>query len=166
MAEPQSSSYATEHATPKDVAFEPSKAEERVGIEDGAVDDAATDREPLIRSKSRSSVAKNSSTFYTLRLSKLAVYCLLLEFLGELANTILIVPLISLFERAMCETYYREHTPAMLLQVNAIDEKLCKITPIQMELAKLRGWKSFFETLSGKGRTPAMISALAYASKP
>lgn len=83
------------------------------------------------------------------RLSKLAKYCLLLEFLLELSNNILTVPLISLFERAICEAYFGDQDPNISNALSHIDEASCKIPYIQSELAKLRGWKGFFETLSG-----------------
>lgn len=106
------------------------------------------ERAPLIsRIDSHSSLERPASLPLEFHLSKATVYCLLLSFLIELSNIILTVPLISLFERSICETYYREHS--LLLTQVPVDEALCKVSPVQSELAKLRGWKAFFETLSG-----------------
>lgn len=113
-----------------------------------------TEREPMIKRDSGScprtddaDIGGRSSLHF--RLSKLAKYCLLLAFLLELSNNVLTVPLISLFERAICEAYFGDHDPNIFGTLSPIDESACKIPQVQSELAKLRGWKGFFETLSG-----------------
>lgn len=108
-------------------------------------------REPLIRRSDSSSCPESlpKRDRHVFRLSTLAKYCLLLEFLVEFSNNVLTVPIISLFENAICETYYHGHSQNVLGMSKSIDESLCKIPPVQAELATLRGWKAFFETISG-----------------
>ena len=117
----------------------------------------ADDQEPLISPTSSDAAVVKSYEHHELWLSKLVRYCLLIEFLTELSNNILTVPLVSLLERAICENYYRQHDQIALSSLGFIDEALCKIPAIQGELAKLRGWKAFFETLSGMHSVPLVI---------
>ena len=115
------------------------------------------DQEPLIgRITSDAAVAK-SHKHPEQWLSKLARYCLLIEFLTEFSNNVLTVPLVSLIERAVCENYYHEHDQIALSSLGPVDEVLCKIPEIQGEIAKLRGWKAFFETLAGMAPAPIVI---------
>lgn len=115
------------------------------------------DQEPLISGKSNDGAVPNSHKHHELWLSKLARYCLLIEFLTEFSNNVLTVPLVSLIERAICENYYNGHDQIALSSLGSVDEALCKIPEIQGELAKLRGWKALFETLSGMAPAPIVI---------
>lgn len=60
------------------------------------------------------------------------------------------VPMIKLFEQAICNRYYNAHDDLIRLGSGTIDEKLCKIKPIQNELAGLVGLKFTFDALPGK----------------
>ena len=115
------------------------------------------DQEPLLSGKSSDTAFPKSHKHHELWLSKLARYCLLIEFLTEFSNNVLTVPLVSLIERAICENYYHEHDQIARSSLGSVDEALCKIPEIQGELAKLRGWKAFFETLSGMAPAPIVI---------
>ncbi|KAF2116744.1 hypothetical protein BDV96DRAFT_645156 [Lophiotrema nucula] len=75
---------------------------------------------------------KDESSFH---LPTRAAYCMLAFFLLELSNQVLTVPLILLYEPAICENYYGHRG----LPGNSIDEAECKISPVQRELALLRG---------------------------
>lgn len=97
-------------------------------------------------------------------LPKAVIYCLVLEFMLEMSNSILTVPLLSLFERSVCAVYYDRHNLTLFAN-GAIDESQCKIQPIQSELARIRGWKAFFDTLSGEEiNAPLGISILTMRS--
>ena len=115
------------------------------------------DQEPLISERSSDTAVPTSEKHHELWLSSLARYCLLIEFLTELSNNVLTVPIVSLLERAICENYYHEHDQIALSSLGSVDEALCKIPEIQAELAKLRGWKAFFETLSGMPQAPIVV---------
>ncbi len=121
---------------------------------------SANEREPLLRHEDSDSIDHQSGQLPPFRLSKLARYCLLLSFLLELSNNVLAVPLISLFERAICEAYFRKNAQDTLSLSLPIDEVSCKLPPIQSELAKLRGWKGFFETLSGTPLTRPSVAQI------
>lgn len=110
------------------------------------------DCEPLIKRRDDSSLTLEADTDVRpprFGLSTLAKYCLVLEFLLELSNNVLTVPLISLFERAICDAYLDDNGQEALGVLGTVNEAACKIPQIQSELAELRGWKGFFETLAG-----------------
>ena len=108
--------------------------------------DYKQEREPLIsHGDCDGDRATNPTPTFTL--TALAKYCLLLEFFLELSNNISTVPLISIYhEQAICDRYY-QNDPAHV--IGAFQGDRCKIAPIQSELARVRGWKGFFETCIG-----------------
>ena len=76
--------------------------------------------------------------------------CILLNFLVEMCDMIVIVPTIALLERSLCRTYYSIHDPSVIGPGGFVEnERLCKISPIQENLAVLRGSKALFEALPG-----------------
>ncbi|KAL9068134.1 MAG: hypothetical protein Q9161_006378 [Pseudevernia consocians] len=131
MATPTSTDPAPFPSTP---AHEPRPS--------SSIDD---DRQPLLEPDGEDTPDRSAPPFV---LSKLSKYCLTLWFLVELSGNVLMVPLISLFEKAICETYYHTHGSLLLDHWSPVDEGSCKIAPIQRELAKLRGWKAFFENIA------------------
>ena len=68
------------------------------------------------------------------------------------------VPTIKLFEQAICNRYYADQSVRLRLTALDIDEGLCKIPPIQDELANLTGLKFTFDAL------PGLLTALYYGS--
>lgn len=63
---------------------------------------------------------------------------------------VLVAPYFSLMERAICKTYYSIQDPSMIGDGGWVPEQYCKKPAVQHELALIRGWKSFFDTLPGK----------------
>ena len=129
MATPPSTDFIV-HASPHDRRLSPNDSE----------------RVPLLRVDSDNTRARRPPPFV---LSTPTKFCLLLCFLVELSNNILTVPLIALFERAICEHYYRTHTRHVSGHQSSVNEENCKIASVQAQLATLRGWKAFFDTTSG-----------------
>lgn len=70
----------------------------------------------------------------------------LVYFLESFAIQLLELPLVSLFERVICNVHYRQNP----LHVRDVEEKWCKITPVQDELSNIVGWKLCFDALPGK----------------
>lgn len=75
----------------------------------------------------------------------ICVFCL--QFLINFSKNVVEVPLIRLFEIAICNRYF---------QTDAIAENLCKAPRIQNDLAIIVGWRSFFDAL------PGLLSAIIY----
>lgn len=56
-------------------------------------------------------------------------------------------PQLYLFEQSLCSSYYRIHDPNLIGHHGWIEESYCRPPEIQHQLATVRGWKSFFDTL-------------------
>lgn len=72
-------------------------------------------------------------------------YCIMLELMCEFSTMILAVPMVSLLEQAICQRYYHHDN-----WTGSFDSDMCKVPAIQRSLAQVRGWKAFFDTLSGR----------------
>ena len=81
-----------------------------------------------------------------------------LQFCFYFAKHMVEVPSIKLFEQAICNRYYNRHKELAFSFENSVDEHLCKIPPIQDELANLVGLKFTFDAL------PGLLTALYYGS--
>lgn len=115
-------------------------------------DDDIQDYKQTIRGRIVSTIANQT---YRVTASVFIVW-FLLEF-GLLA---LHVPGSRLFERAVCRRYYRDE-PSMggsYHVLGEIDEHLCKISPIQQEVALLVGWRDSFLAI------PSIFTAVFYGS--
>ena len=74
----------------------------------------------------------------------ICTFCL--QFCNYFSKHMVEVPMIKLFEQAICDRYYAAHTGA---GVSPIREQYCKIPEVQNELASLTGWKFTFDALPG-----------------
>ena len=72
-----------------------------------------------------------------------------LQFCNYFSKHVIEVPIIKLFEQAICERYYAANDELLQTMAGSIDEQLCKIPAIQNELASLVGWKFTFDALPG-----------------
>ena len=81
----------------------------------------------------------------------LCTFCL--QFCSYFAKHMIEVPTIKLFEQAICNRYYSSRDEVIPAAGQAIDERLCKIPPIQNELAALTGLKFTFDALPGQSFT-------------
>ncbi|KAK3946259.1 MFS multidrug transporter [Diplogelasinospora grovesii] len=79
------------------------------------------------------------------RLSRRAWFCIALTILLETSHAILTVPVISLYERVICDRYYAGQDPPQW--PTGLDDR-CKTPLIQAEVALVRGWQGFFNGLS------------------
>ena len=85
----------------------------------------------------------------------ICTFCL--QFCIYLAKHMVEVPTIKLFEQAICNRYYSEQS-IHLRHTSEVDEGLCKVPPVQKELAALTGLKFTFDAL------PGLLTALYYGS--
>lgn len=61
-----------------------------------------------------------------------------------------IAPITRILESIICHSYYERH-PDLVGFEGRIPEEMCKISPVQGELAMLKGWSSLFDCLPGIG---------------
>jgi hypothetical protein len=58
-------------------------------------------------------------------------------------------PHLLLYERRICYTYFAAHDPGLIGTGGKVDELLCKIVPVQHELAVIRAWEGGFAAIPG-----------------
>ena len=85
-------------------------------------------------------------SFLTNNPTLVGTFCL--QFCNYLAKHMVEVPMIKLFEQALCDRYY--------ISSQVVPERDCKIPPIQDALAALTGLKFAFDAL------PGLLTALYY----
>ena len=125
------------------------------------------ERQPLLRSQDSdqdepskehylSQVAKSFRYFLVNNPIIVGTFCL--QFLNYIAKHMIEVPMIKLFEQAICNRYYASSNHSALSAGTNIPEEHCKLPAIQNELAGLTGLKFMFDAL------PALLTALYYGS--
>ena len=65
------------------------------------------------------------------------------------ATQLLEIPLLRLFENALCNRHYRFMGDDSLSLYNNVDEILCKVSAVQDQLSDLVGWKICFDAIPG-----------------
>ncbi|KAI4140055.1 MAG: hypothetical protein LQ340_007931 [Diploschistes diacapsis] len=105
------------------------------------------------------------------------LFIVLLVFIAiciDIGASMLVAPMQRIYESIICRDYYREHDPTMIGKDREVEEGLCKVPHVQLELAKLRAWLGLMESLPGLvltipygiladriGRKPVALMALA-----
>ena len=77
----------------------------------------------------------------------------ILQFLISFAKHVVEVPIVRLFENAICDRYYSSHGDEAL---DPVDRRSCKIAPIQNQLAFITGFRFGFDAFGG------VVSAIYY----
>ncbi|MCJ1400764.1 hypothetical protein MMC11_003972 [Xylographa trunciseda] len=67
----------------------------------------------------------------------------------DLPSVLQLSPTVRIIEDIYCRAYYQENDPSKFGVGGTIEESLCKVDPVQVELAFLKGWMSFFNHLPG-----------------
>jgi len=89
----------------------------------------------------------------------ICTFCL--QFCTYFSKHMVEVPMIKLFEQAICDRYYAAHGELSNASAGPINERLCKIPAIQNELAGLVGWKFTFDALPGNSPLWPSLGKLA-----
>lgn len=93
--------------------------------------------------------------------SRTAIYFMSIYFLLAFSELVPTAPLVKLFERSLCISYYTRHHPNIVPPGQEIPERLCKVPEIQASLATIRGWKSTLDMIPGKARPPNLRNLLS-----
>ena len=118
------------------------------GVESSSTDRPSLEEAPLIgRHIGRGRDLNDSVSKWTNSIFIVTAYFMMIHFLLGFCEIILVAPLIKLIEGSLCLSYYN-------FPGEGIEESQCKGIEIQRSLAKIRGWKSLFDTL------PGMLSSL------
>ena len=83
------------------------------------------------------------------RLISPVVLAFVLYNLLSFATLLLEAPLVRLFEKSICNRYYREHPRNPNVAFQDVDESLCKGAPIQNLLATVVEWELSFSAVPG-----------------
>lgn len=81
------------------------------------------------------------------------LFIVLLVFIAiciDIGASMLVAPMQRIYESIICRDYYREHDPTMIGKDREVEEGLCKVPHVQLELAKLRAWLGLMESLPGE----------------
>lgn len=60
-----------------------------------------------------------------------------------------LAPFARIYESIICSDYYRAHDPSVIDGNGKVDERLCKIAPIQAELVTVQGGQMLFDSIVG-----------------
>ena len=91
--------------------------------------------------------SKSTPSSYRLVVLLIALFSLVADLGGGLVDT----PEVRLLELAVCRDYYLVHDPSVIGRppLSYVEEELCKLDAIQVELAYLRTMKSILMMLPG-----------------
>ena len=76
--------------------------------------------------------------------------CATLLVVISLSQTLCKTPLLRIIELNICRSYYQNHNRNLINPDGFVQEKWCKIIPVQQELATVNGFYNFFATLIGQ----------------
>ena len=115
-------------------------------------DDPIRDAEVPRTSSPTQTKRKRIEGFIANRTYRIIASAFLVYFLLEFSVLVFQVPGSRLFERAVCRRYYGDiSSPETSVDtLEEIDERLCKIAPIQHEVALLAGWRDSFLAIPGE----------------
>jgi hypothetical protein len=101
--------------------------------------------EPLLGSKSEDSAKELRLAPW--RRSTIAI--LLVVILAAVDSGLLeiVVPLIRVYEGIVCHNHFMIHDPGVIVPGTDLPEEMCKIEPVQSQLAFIRGYEAFFMTV-------------------
>ena len=85
----------------------------------------------------------------TLRRYTTAWSCGALLVVVSLSQTLCKTPLLRIIELNICRSYYQNHDPGVIDPDGFVDEKWCKVIPVQKQLANINGYNIFFTALMG-----------------
>ena len=113
-------------------------------------DEYTTAHTPLLRSFPRDvEIGPDEPTSRTQRSAYYVLGLVLtIIFAADLAGSISKAPLIRVYESIICNAHYKTADPG-LMKNGQVEERYCKVAPVQEELALLRGWHDFFDYLPG-----------------
>ncbi|KAI1378990.1 major facilitator superfamily domain-containing protein [Hypoxylon crocopeplum] len=119
------------------------------------VSNGPTEETPLCENQSKPHTTQTTADHLNYR-DKNIIFSLLVYFFHQMYDFLPVTPFLLLFERSICFRYYAIHDPAMIGPDGIVDEKYCKIEPVQHSLAVFRGWKPVF------GAIPVFLLAIPY----
>jgi hypothetical protein len=84
------------------------------------------------------------------------ILCMALAIISDIGEDLFAAPKVRLFESVICTQYYSNNDPSYLGPGGTVKEELCKIDPVQDEVAFILGWQLFFDSI------PAILLPIPY----
>ncbi len=75
---------------------------------------------------------------------------------SDIGESLYAAPRVRLFESSVCTRYYMQEDPSLVHRPGDVPEHLCKVNPVQDELASVLGWQLFFDSI------PAILLPVPY----
>ncbi|KAI0805581.1 major facilitator superfamily domain-containing protein [Xylaria sp. FL0064] len=82
--------------------------------------------------------------------------CVVIAIISEIGEYLYSAPRVRLFESVSCKRYYLRHDPSVIRPDGSVPEYLCKVDPVQDEVATVLGWQLFCDSV------PAIILPLPF----
>ncbi|KAJ5199115.1 MFS transporter [Penicillium cf. griseofulvum] len=102
--------------------------------------------DPLAPNQLEDSVDQNTGLPKSTRLRLLiTLIAILLSF--EIGGQMITGPMVRVIETIACDNYWRHHDPARLPVTGHLPEHLCKVAPVQTEVATIKGYSDLLEGL-------------------
>ena len=70
-------------------------------------------------------------------------------FLVDFGANVFGAPWLRLYESIVCRNFYEKFDTSMIGGNGMVDERYCKVNPVQEELALLVGWQTFVNFFPG-----------------
>ncbi|TDZ74846.1 MFS efflux pump atnC [Colletotrichum trifolii] len=114
------------------------------------VRDSAPDAENALHTDPSSGPEDDDTVAHPLY-PRAVVTTFIILFVASIGGALISTPEVRLLEMAVCRDYYREHDPRVIGHppLSYIDEQLCKLSPIQSNLAYLQATRSLIMTIPG-----------------
>ncbi|TEA17583.1 MFS efflux pump atnC [Colletotrichum sidae] len=114
------------------------------------VRDSAPDAENALHTDPSSGPEDDDTVAHPLY-PRAVVTTFIILFIASIGGALISTPEVRLLEMAVCRDYYREHDPRVIGHppLSYIDEQLCKLSPIQSNLAYLQATRSLIMTIPG-----------------
>ncbi|TDZ30315.1 MFS efflux pump atnC [Colletotrichum spinosum] len=114
------------------------------------VRDSAPDAENALHTDPSSGPEDDDTVTHPLY-PRAVVTTFIILFIASIGGALISTPEVRLLEMAVCRDYYREHDPRVIAHppLSYIDEQLCKLSPIQSNLAYLQATRSLIMTIPG-----------------
>ncbi|KAI1846331.1 hypothetical protein JX266_007536 [Neoarthrinium moseri] len=82
--------------------------------------------------------------------------CITLSLVSDTGDYLYTAPRIRLLESVACTQFYLQYDPSLVGRDGYVPETLCKVDPVQNELASVMGWQLFFDSI------PAILLPLPF----
>lgn len=77
-------------------------------------------------------------------------FCVILALLSNLGARLIQLPLLRTSELGLCRRYYAAHDPSLIDSDGNVEERFCKIGPVQQKVAYMMGILQITSTICGR----------------